>query len=161
MILRSIKMSNILQATYLNANSGMGTFEFQVKFHWNMPLEFYVIMGQHWFSWLPWCDPMMTQFTDAYMRQPASVSNWTVCTYASDLLTERACCDYFGQKDIFMTLRLYMYIVCLCWNKTSGALSISRGQLYSMKSWRTTQSAPVRFSRYRNALNTVLYFASL
>ena len=76
-------MAAILQ-TFSDAFFLMKTLnKFQMKFHWNMFLRVKIdnmlalveIMAWHGTGTEPLSDPMMTQFTDAYVRHPTSVSN--------------------------------------------------------------------------------------
>ena len=78
------KMAAIFQTAFSNAFSWMKMFEFRLKFHWSLFLRVQLTIFQHWFRlWLGaecsddkplLSEPMMTQFTDAYMRHSAPMS---------------------------------------------------------------------------------------
>ena len=65
-ILRPGKMSTNFPTAILNAFSRMKSFVFQFKLHWSLLRMAQLTISQQWFD-KPLPEPMLTQFTDAYM----------------------------------------------------------------------------------------------
>ena len=72
------KMAAISQTIFSDAFSWMKSFWCWLRFHWSLFLRVKLTINQHWFRYLS--EPMLTRFSDAYMRhygEMSLMSCWT------------------------------------------------------------------------------------